>query len=364
MEKKSIFDIQALEEFRKEHQLDPYRIDQIYQAIFKHSVLEFDQITTLPKQIREALKERFFILNIKPLKILDSADTTKIAFETQDGHLIETVIMYHYHKKDKTQKLNRMTLCLSSQIWCPVGCVFCVTGKLGLTRNLTYQEMISQALFANNLIKNRLWKKPDGTRHRIRNVVFMGMGEPFLNWENVKKTILTFLDQKRGFSLSRRHITISTSGIIQGIQRMMKDDINVMLAVSLHSPNQTLREQLIPFAQIYKLKELMEVLDQYVAKTGNRIFYEYIMIRDVTDKKELAYQLIELLRDKNAHINLIPYNENPAIDLQESRWEDILAFKKILEEGGLTVTIRDSLGREVKWACGQLGYEKVQSKIW
>ncbi len=363
MTKKSIFDIQALEEFRKEHQLDPYRIDQIYQAIFKHSILDFEQITTLPKQIRDALKERFFILSIKPLKVLESEDTTKIAFETQDGHLIETVIMYHYHKKDKSKKLNRITLCLSSQIWCPVWCVFCVTGKLGLTRNLSYEEMISQALFANNLIKNKLGKKSDGSWYKIRNVVFMGMWEPFLNWENVKKTILTFLDQKRWFSLSRRHITISTSGIVQGIQRMLKDNINVMLAVSLHSPEQNLREKLIPFAQIYKLQDLMKVLDEYSSKTGNRIFYEYIMIRDITDKKELAYQLVDLLKNKNAHINLIPYNENPAIDLQESRREDILAFKRILEKGGLTVTIRDSLGREVKWACGQLGYEKVQSKI-
>ena len=129
---------------------------------------------------------------------------------------------------------------------------------------------------------------------------------------------------------------------------MLKDNINVMLAVSLHSPEQNLREKLIPFAQIYKLQDLMKVLDEYSSKTGNRIFYEYIMIRDITDKKELAYQLVDLLKNKNAHINLIPYNENPAIDLQESRREDILAFKRILEKGGLTVTIRDSLGREVK----------------
>ena len=129
---------------------------------------------------------------------------------------------------------------------------------------------------------------------------------------------------------------------------MLKDNINVMLAVSLHSPEQNLREKLIPFAQIYKLQDLMKVLDEYSSKTGNRIFYEYIMIRDITDKKELAYQLVDLLKGKNAHINLIPYNENPAIDLQESRREDILAFKRILEKGGLTVTIRDSLGREVK----------------
>jgi len=361
--KKSIFDLEAVENFRQKHKLQPYRIDQIYHEIFKNWVIDFDQITTLPKDLRAELAKEFEIVSLKPIKILESEDSTKIAFQTHDGHLIETVIMYHYHTVDGQKKLNRITLCLSSQIGCPVGCVFCVTWKLGLRRNLTAQEMLSQAVFVNNLVKNKLGKKPDWTPWRFRNVVFMWMGEPFLNWSNVKKTIETFLEQKRGFGLSRRHITISTSGIVPGIKRMLDDGIKVMLAISLHAPNQELRQQLIPYAQIYKLEELLDVVKTYQAKTGNRIFWEYIMIDKVTDKPELAHQLAKLLRWINSHINLIPYNENPAIDLKESSWDAILQFKQILESYGLTVTIRDSLGREVKAACWQLGYEKLKEKL-
>jgi 23S rRNA (adenine2503-C2)-methyltransferase len=178
----------------------------------------------------------------------------------------------------------------------------------------------------------------------------MGMGEPLLNYDNVKKSIQIMLDQK-AFSLSRRRVTISTSGIIPGIQKLIEDKLPVMLAVSLHAPNQPLREKLIPIARSYTLDKLMKVLDKYIAETDNRIFYEYIMIKDLTDKPELAYQLADLIKHQKAHVNLIPYNENPAIDLEESSWDRILNFKKILEDKGITVTIRDSLGRDVKGAC-------------
>lgn len=169
------------------------------------------------------------------------------------------------------------------------------------------------------------------------------------------------LDQN-GFSLSRRHVTVSTSGIIPGIQKMIDDNLDVMLALSLHAPNQELRSELIPtITKMYTLDKLMAQIDTYTEKTGKRIFYEYIMIKDKTDKPELAYELIDLLkaRQSNAHLNLIPYNENPAIDLEEPSRNKIMKFKDILEQGGITVTVRDTLGRGVKGACGQLGYEKV-----
>lgn len=221
--------------------------------------------------------------------------------------------------------------------------------------------MISQILFANTYIKKRFWKKEDGTNYAIRNVVFMGMGEPLLNYENIRKSLEIMLAQDR-LSLGRRHITISTCGIIPWIEKLIEDKIDVKLAISLHAPNQELRNQIMPIAKAYPLDELMKTIDRYVKATDNRIFYEYIMIHGVTDKPELAHQLVKLLKGRLAHLNLIPYNENPAIDLKESRKADIQKFKQILEEGGITVTVRDSMGREAKWACGQLGYEKVKDQ--
>jgi len=266
--------------------------------------------------------------------------------------MIEAVIIYHrqdekYNKND-TKKLNRITLCISSQVGCPMGCLFCVTGKLGFKRNLTRDEMISQIFYANNYIKNKFGKQDDGTLFGVRNVVFMGMGEPLLNYENVKKSIEIMLRQEAGFSLSKRHVTISTAGIIPGIRQLIKDEIPVKLAISLHAPNQALRDKLMPIAKAYPLEALERVLSDYVKASDNRIFYEYIMIKNMTDKPELARELVTMLRRKLAHVNLIPYNTNPAISLTESDAAATQTFKKILEEGGLTVTVRDSMGRKMK----------------
>jgi 23S rRNA (adenine2503-C2)-methyltransferase len=174
------------------------------------------------------------------------------------------------------------------------------------------------------------------------------MGEPLLNYENVKKSIEIMLRQEAGFSLSKRHVTISTAGIIPGIRQLIKDEIPVKLAISLHAPNQALRDKLMPIAKAYPLEALDKVLSEYVKASDNRVFYEYIMIKNMTDKPELAKELVTMLRRKLAHVNLIPYNNNPAISLTESDAKDIQIFKRILEEGGLTVTVRDSMGRQMK----------------
>jgi len=181
----------------------------------------------------------------------------------------------------------------------------------------------------------------------------MGMGEPLLNYENMRHSIAVMLQQDR-LSLSKRHVTISTSGIIPGIKRMITDCIDVKLAISLHAPTQELRERIMPIAKQYKLNDLMHAIDDYVKVTKNRIFYEYIMISNITDKPEQAKQLCHLLRGRLAHVNLIPYNTNPAIKLHESDMKTIREFQEILEKFGITTTVRDSMGRSVKSACGQL----------
>ncbi len=320
-------------------------------------------MTTLSKELREDLDKEFSVVTLKADKILEDGSTTKIWFQTQDGLMIEAVIIYHRQNekyvKDNIKKLNRITVCISSQVGCPMNCLFCVTGKLGFKRNLTRDEMISQIFFANNYIKQKFGKQDDGSLYSVRNVVFMWMGEPLLNYENVKKSIEIMLRQDAWFSLSRRHITISTAGIIPGIRQLIKDEIPVKLAISLHAPNQALRDKLMPVAKAYPLEALDKAISEYVKVSDNRVFYEYIMIKNMTDKPELAKELVTLLKRKLAHVNLIPYNTNPAISLEESDVKTIQNFKKILEEGGLTVTVRDSMGREMKGACGQLGYEKL-----
>ncbi len=371
----SIFNEAALEEFRKAQGLQPFRIKQIFHEIFKNSILDFQEMTTLSKDLRDALTKEFTIIPFKLKELQESDDTTKFLFELPDGNVIESVVMYHFHeiiegseeyKKWFTtlvdgKKLNRLTVCISSQVGCSVGCIFCVTGKLGLMKNLDTETIFGQVLFVNNYLKNKLGKREDGTRHSIRNVVFMGMGEPLLNYEAVKHAIFVMLDRQK-LSLSKKHITVSTSGILPGIQKMIDDDLDVMLALSLHSPNQKLREELIPtISKVYTLDLLMKQIDEFTDKTGKRIFYEYIMIKDKTDKPELAKELVKLLKPRQwkGHLNLIPYNENPAIDLEESSRNKIMEFKRILEAWGITVTVRDTLGRGVKGACGQLWYEKV-----
>ncbi len=353
-------DENRLKKIFKKKWIQLFRLKQIYYDIFKNQNIDFDEMTTLSKDLRKLLKEDFFIVNLKLKYKQETYDTVKFWFETNDWKVIETVLMYHWSKYVKW-KLNRMTICLSVQVWCPVWCKFCVTWKMWFTRNLTYLEMLSQILYVNSFIKKKYWKKEDWTLNKVRNIVFMWMWEPLLNYEEIKK-LLPFLLEQKYLSLSKRHITISTSWIISWIQRLIDDDIFVKLAVSLHSPEQILRQDLIPIAEINNLKDLMQVLDKYVEKTNNRIFYEYIMIKWKTDTVELAQKLISLLKNRLSHINLIPYNSNPIIkDLFPSDDNTIYKFKSILEKWWLTVTIRESLWSDLDSACWQL-WTKLMKK--
>ena len=362
-----LFDQEKLEIRAKEHKIPQFKVKQIFFELFKNQRIEWDEMTTLSNQLKDGLKSDFSPISLKCMETVEAETTTKFAFQTEDGYTVEAIIMYHWQDekyiKNNKRKLNRITLCISSQIGCPVNCLFCVTWKLWFTRNLTWDEIISQILYANAYIFKRFGKKEDWSHWWVRNVVFMWMGEPLLNYDEVKKSVEIMLQQDR-FSLWRRHVTISASGIIPWIERLIEDKLDVKLAVSLHAPNQALREKIMPIAKRFPLNELMEVIDRYVEVTDNRIFYEYIMIAWITDKPELADELVELLRDRLAHVNLIPYNANPVIDLKESSEKSIQNFKRILEKGWITVTVRESMWREAKWACGQLGYERVKWKGW
>lgn len=361
----SILDPKLLEEFRKNNQLQPYRIRQLEQEIFHNANIDFDDMTTLSKDLRQKLKESFVVTSLTVERIDECKETSKFLFKTEDGSIVETVLMYHFHKDKETgkEKLNRMTLCISSQVWCAVGCIFCVTGKMWLKKNLDRPEILGQVLYVNSYIKKRFGKREDGTLFRVRNIVFMGMGEPMMNYTNVKK-VCHYLTDTNYLGLSQRRVTISTSWVIPPMQKFIEDKLPVSLAFSLHAPNQELREELVPtIAKFYTLDKLMEVLDDYTNKTGNEVMYEYVMIKDKNDMDSIAHQAGKLLKGRKAHLNLIPYNENPAIQLQESDPKQVRKFQKIVLGYGVPTTVRENMWREKKSACGQLWYEKVLEQL-
>lgn len=360
--KKNILDEISLEDFLKTNKIDKFRKNQIYHEIFKNSVLEFDNMTTIWLDLRSLLNQNFEIVWFNSTKILESENTTKFLFETTDWQIFESVLMIHFSKYVEN-KINRLTICVSTQIWCTVWCSFCVTWKLWFKKNLTDYEIIWQILFVNEYIKNRFWKKEDSSLFKIRNVVFMWMWEPLLNYENLKKSINIMLDQKK-LSLSKRHITISTSWIIPWINKLVNDNIDVWLAISLHSPFQEIREKIIPIWKVYKLDALLESIKNYYINTKNRIFYEYIMIDWITDRDEDSKQLVKILKWTDCHLNLIPYNENAFIDhwYKESTEQNIFKFKTFLERNNITCTIRDNYWRQLKSACWQLWYETLENK--
>ena len=240
-----------------------FRYAQVENAIYKNFITDFSQIETLPKEIREILTENchYNSLTVHSQVTASSGQTTKILFRTHDDKMIEAVIMRHLS--------GRNTLCVSCQVGCPMSCVFCATGKLGLIRNLDFSEIVEQVMFAAKLLADE--------GKKLRNVVYMGMGEPFLNYENVKKSIEVIIAQKK-LDISVRRVTVSTCGIIPGILKFAEDFPQVSLAISLHAPNDMVRGRIMPVENTYPIEKLMEAIDTYVAKTNKRIFYEYIMI--------------------------------------------------------------------------------------
>ncbi len=258
--------------------------------------------------------------------------------------MIESVIMRHLS--------GRTTLCVSCQAGCPMACTFCATGKLGLLRNLDFTEIIEQVMIANEHLESE--------DRKIRNIVYMGMGEPFLNYENVKKSIEIASTQKK-LDLSNRRITISSCGVVPGIEKLGNDFPQVSLAISLHAPNDETRRKIMPVDHTYPIDALMKALDDYVAKTNKRIFYEYIMIAGVTDRIEFAHELAKLLKGRLAHVNFIPYNPGDGImgtGYQPTSRIVMKKFQKTLEDAGIPSTIRHTMGDDIDAACGQLALKE------
>ena len=407
----------------------PFRLKQVEEAIFKNLIESWDEAKNLPAPLREKLKKECPLEINSILKVSKDNSTAKALITLEDGCKIETVLMKHIPSKSSPQEntgesaqtsnpnnqsLNnsgtdsgkekdssqspRNSICVSTQVGCPMGCAFCATGKLGLIRNLTTDEILEQVLFFARYLKKEKSIAQNPKNHttskeqhrtsneKITNITFIGMGEPFLNYDNVIAAIKK-LNEKHTLNLGARRFSISTCGVIEGITRLMDEKLEVNLAISLHAPNDTLRTQIMPSNRKYPLAKILGAVDNYYNRTHRKIMFEYIMLKGVNDSEEQAEELAKILKGKNCVVNLIPYNptfakntakrqsetnttltnlqstttQNPKPSItnqlpifQQTSHNQIRRFKEILISHGIQAVQRWQFGQDIDAACGQL----------
>ncbi|MGC8871605.1 MAG: 23S rRNA (adenine(2503)-C(2))-methyltransferase RlmN [Caldimicrobium sp.] len=332
------FDLEEIRNFLKDLGEPPYRGDQVYRWITCKAAISFDEMSNLPKILREKL-DKTFSLSLPELVELqrDEEGTTKFALKLEDGEIIESVLI---------PERDHFTLCVSTQVGCALGCTFCLTAKSGFKRNLKVYEIISQVVLAKRYLKNK------GEELPLRNIVFMGMGEPLANYKNLVKA-LKILEDKRGFNFSRKRLTVSTAGLVEKMYELAKD-FPTALALSLHAPNDELRKKLMPIAKKYPLKVLIKALKDFPRVKNGRHTIEYILIKNINDSLIHAKELANLFKKMPVKINLIPFNPHPELPYERPEEERILAFQKYLLSQGILTTIRKSKGLKISAACGQL----------
>lgn len=325
-----------------------YRGRQIYKWIYYKGINSFYDMSDLPAYLREKLNHSAQISIPRVLKKRLSKDgTRKFLLELEDKKRVETVLI------PQAGENKRYSLCISTQVGCPVACSFCATGQSGFQRNLQAYEIVGQFLGSKKELQKRI-KSTD--EQIITNVVYMGMGEPMLNYNEVIKSIYILNDPK-GINIGQRHITISTSGEVKGIEKLASENLQVTLAISLHACNNTLRDQLIPMNRKYPLEMLIQAIETYIEKTNRRVSFEYIMMDEVNISKADADKMIKMLKPLLANVNLIPYNEVKGLEYRKPSSHKIAQFFQYLSRGGLNVTIRDERGGDIEAACGQLRSE-------
>jgi 23S rRNA (adenine2503-C2)-methyltransferase len=318
-----------------------FRAGQIYRALHQRGVTSFEEMSDLSKAFRQKLKERAEIVPlVKDLEQRSVDGTIKYRWKTRDGRFIESVYM---------PSPDRKTLCVSTQVGCAMACTFCMTGTLGLKRNLTPGEIVAQVHAVNREV--RALEKLE-TYRPLSNLVFMGMGEPLHNFENLK-TALSILQSVDGPNFSHRHITVSTVGLVPMIERFGQET-DVKLAISLNASTDEQRSQTMPVNRKWNIAALLDACRKFPLRQGRRITFEYVLLRGFNDSDEDAYRLIELLKDIPAKVNLIPYNENPGLGFQTTMEERAEQFRAILNEGHVAAFIRQNRGRDIAGACGQL----------
>ena len=313
-----------------------FKATQVFEWLYIHNAYNIDDFSNIKKDVKEKLKKDFNTDFIKLELVLEEDDTKKFLFRLLDGEKIEAVLMKHNYG---------LSVCVSSQVGCNMGCRFCESGRLKKVRNLETYEIVEQIL----LIQKYINKK-------INSVVLMGIGEPFDNYDNIIKFIKIINDAK-GLAIGARHITVSTCGLVPKIKEFSELDLQVNLAISLHAATNEVRNKIMPVNKVYSIEAIIDVLREYIAKTNRRVTIEYVMLNMVNDRKEDAINLVNLLKGMNVYVNLIPYNETKNIGFRKSDKEKINEFYNILNSKGINVTVRREFGSNIKAACGQLRSE-------
>ena len=330
-------DEEELLEYCLNHNGKKYQAKELISWLYDKKITSFDQITNLSKEMKKNLTQDFCLQTVEVSTVERSKDVCKYLFKLPDHQYIEAVLMIHDYG---------LSLCLSSQVGCNMGCKFCESGRRKKVRNLTTGEMVEQILLASKDIGKR-----------ISHVVFMGIGEPFDNYDNICKMI-KIINHDKGLNIGARHITVSTCGLVPKIKEFARFPYQVNLAVSLHAADDKLREELMPIAKVYSLKELFDALKEYLKITNRRLSFEYILLDGVNDREQDAMNLVHLVKGMNAYINLIPYNETTHLQFKRSKTIQIDRFYDILKKNGICVTIRREFGGKISAACGQLRSQK------
>ena len=318
-----------------------FKATQVYDWLYKKKVSSFDEMTNIKKDVIVKLKEDFKIDKPQIIAKQTGRDVYKYLFELADGNKVEAVLMIHDYG---------ISLCVSTQVGCNMGCIFCESGRLKKVRNLETSEMVGQVMEVER-----------DSRLKITHIVIMGIGEPFDNYDNVMDFI-KIINSGKGLEIGARHITVSTCGIVPKIREFTDENLQVNLAISLHAPNDELRSSIMKINKAYPLKDLMAAIKDYIDKTHRRVTFEYIMLKGINDSDECAYELAHLLKGLNCYVNLIPYNETSHINLEKTGEKSRMHFYDLLKKQGIGVTIRKEFGGDVSAACGQLrsNYEEVK----
>ena len=331
--------------------LPRYRADQLLQAVHRECVEDVANIRQWPAQAREQLQSEGWETGLLPVirtVVSDDGETTKSLLRLGDGTLVEAVLMQY----PEEGKHPRSTVCVSTQAGCAMGCVFCATGQMGFERNLTAGEVVAQVLHFARFLRER--------GEHVTNVVFMGMGEPLANYAETIRAIRILTDP-RAFGLGQRHITVSTVGVVRSIDRLASEGLQVGLAISLHAPNEELRQELVPTAGPTSVRDLLDAASRYFDATGRRVTFEYALIDGVNDSPELASELATLLHGRRTHVNLIPVNPTAGGYGRPAR-KRVLEFERILRDAGINCTVRVEKGTEIAAACGQLRTDEANQR--
>lgn len=325
--------IEELEEYFLSIGEKKFKATQLYSWLYQKKINNFDEATDMKKTVIEKLKEDFSLEKLKLVKVERDVEVNKYLFDLHDGLSVESVLMRHDYGT---------SICISSQVGCNMGCKFCESGRLKKVRDLSTYEMVLQILAVEEDIQEK-----------ISHIVIMGIGEPFDNYKNVTNFIKV-VNHPKGLSIGSRHITLSTSGIVPKILEFADFPYQVNLAISLHAPNNELRNKIMPINKAYPIEKVIDALRIYYKKTNRRLTFEYIMLDGINDTEDCAKELVKLLKGLNCYVNLIPYNETNNIEYKRSKKENIMKFYDIIKKNNMNVTIRREFGTKISAACGQL----------